>query len=232
MKRNAFTLVEILSVVAIIALLLAILLPILASSRAKARETNCLSNLHQIGLATFAYAQDYDDRFPLGGDAIDINKPGEWTGTDVYGKAILLKPLPEILNPYTKNSTIWHCPADTGYERCGVNEDDYFDTRPSAFDKYGNSYLYNTDYVLHDEVFSGLQGLSKQPPFEERNASQLVVFYDGIGKWHGGGFNSPPRFCAAFVDGHVKAVSQSDMQSALAVQFVGRPPAPHPSPPP
>src|SRR5215472_767833 len=64
MKRNGFTLIELLIVIAIIAILAAILFPVFAQVREKARQTACLSNLRQIGMATRMYMQDYDDRFP------------------------------------------------------------------------------------------------------------------------------------------------------------------------
>ena len=60
----AFTLIELLIVVAIVALLAAILFPVFASAREAARKTACLSNMRQLGLATRMYMQDYDEQFP------------------------------------------------------------------------------------------------------------------------------------------------------------------------
>ncbi len=54
-RKEAFTLVELLVVVAIIALLVSILLPALGQARRAAKEVVCLSNLHQLGLAALAY---------------------------------------------------------------------------------------------------------------------------------------------------------------------------------
>jgi prepilin-type N-terminal cleavage/methylation domain-containing protein len=54
-ESRGFTLIEVLVVVAIIALLVSILLPSLAKARAQARNTTCLSNLHQFGIAIAAY---------------------------------------------------------------------------------------------------------------------------------------------------------------------------------
>lgn len=215
-RRHAFTLVELLTVIAILALLAAILLPVFASARGKARETTCLSNLRQIGLATLQYAEDYDDRFPLGGDAIDLHAPTAWVGSTYEPIVRQLKPLPEVLNPYTKSKDIWHCPADTGYELGGRSENTPFDTRPSSFDKYGNSYCYNTNFVLHDNPVAGLRAWNRYEPHEERGPSQMIVFYDGTGRWHGG-WSAPRRYASLFVDGHAKVLPNEEFQSRFAL---------------
>ncbi len=61
---RGFTLIELLVVIAIIALLLAILLPALNRVKEQAKQTRCLANLKQIGLAMHAYAGDYDYLIP------------------------------------------------------------------------------------------------------------------------------------------------------------------------
>lgn len=63
-KRKAFTLIEPLVVIAIIAILAAILLPVFAQAREKARQTACLSNTKQIGTVFLMYVQDYDEIYP------------------------------------------------------------------------------------------------------------------------------------------------------------------------
>lgn len=69
--RNAtgFTLIELLVVISIIALLIGILLPALGAARKTARTSACLSQLKQMGIATYGYASDYDDKLPISFDS-------------------------------------------------------------------------------------------------------------------------------------------------------------------
>ena len=64
--QKAFTLIELLVVISIIALLISILVPALSSARKQAYAVVCLSNLHQIGMGAYYYADDNDTYIPRG----------------------------------------------------------------------------------------------------------------------------------------------------------------------
>ena len=101
--RRGFTLIELLVVIAIIAILAAILFPVFAKAREKARQSSCLSNLKQLGLAALSYAQDYDE-------------------TMMYHRCSSLYPAAcywEEAYPYMKNSQLLKCPSNSTYRTSG-----------------------------------------------------------------------------------------------------------------
>jgi len=65
LKSGAFTLLELLCVIAIIAILASLLLPAVSRARTKAQRIQCVSQLHQAGLAFLGFAHDHDGKFPM-----------------------------------------------------------------------------------------------------------------------------------------------------------------------
>jgi prepilin-type N-terminal cleavage/methylation domain-containing protein len=103
-RRQGFTLIELLVVIAIIAILAAILFPVFAQARESARQTTCLNNCKQIGIAVAMYEADYDSMLPAqGADAMRIMAAG--------GKEVTYY---DALAPYIKNEMVWIDPSGQG----------------------------------------------------------------------------------------------------------------------
>jgi prepilin-type N-terminal cleavage/methylation domain-containing protein len=75
---RGFSLLELLVVMAVIALLIGITLPAMGSARASARTIQCLSQMRQINLAALAYAQDNQDRLPRSSHSANVYGELRW----------------------------------------------------------------------------------------------------------------------------------------------------------
>ena len=105
-RRGGFTLIEILVVIAVIAILAAILFPVFSQAREKARQTSCASNMRQIGLAVGMYLQDYEHYVP---DLV-FGQPPQYI---VYWMKHPSARAAEryLLEPYIRNDGIRICPS-------------------------------------------------------------------------------------------------------------------------
>lgn len=113
-QPRGFTLIELCTVIVTIAILAALLLPILSKAKIKAQRTNCLSNLRQLGVCWCMYKEDNHDflaeSYPVNNPEVwvqgDMTQPDQATNTDLIRQGKLY--------PYNENVSIYHCPTDPG----------------------------------------------------------------------------------------------------------------------
>ena len=144
-RSSAFTLIELLVVIAIIAILAGMLLPTLGRAKAKARQTQCVNNNRQIGVALMLYADDFNQTLPL---VRDWNALGGKDGR--YD--IVVYETNKPLYKYQGNREIFHCPSDrgdfSGMRFVGIN-------CTNCWAQYGTSYLieWAIDFMRTKRVF-------------------------------------------------------------------------------
>jgi len=127
-KRNAFTLIELLMVIAIIAILAAILLPVLQQARQRAWTGQCISNLRQIGMGMKMFADDNGDMYPESGADIYWNAIDPVTGKQSWMQQIF---------QYTMNTNLYDCPGNVQLPPAMRGPFNYFNGCRAAFIESG-----------------------------------------------------------------------------------------------
>jgi prepilin-type N-terminal cleavage/methylation domain-containing protein/prepilin-type processing-associated H-X9-DG protein len=126
----AFTLVELLVVIAVIAILAGLFLPALVRAKAKGQGIYCMNNLRQLQLAWFLYADDYGDILPrnFGGNTVGIDIfSASWVAgrlsydsdsdnTNIFN---LVPGKIGTIGGYSKNHLIYKCPGDRSFAKIG-----------------------------------------------------------------------------------------------------------------
>lgn len=123
MARKGFSLIELLTVIAIIAILAAIIFPVISNAKDRARNTTCQSNMAQIAKALKAYSGDYDDTYPTNRSAQNNAIVAEiaLSGKDAMGQPLkfvngvnwvegIYSYIENVGDP-GDNSTVWACPS-------------------------------------------------------------------------------------------------------------------------
>ncbi len=169
-NKKGFTLVEILVVVATIGILVALLFPVLARAREKARAASCLSNYHQIGIAIQMYAQDAEDKTPANGGS--------------FGGLI------EDSVPYIHTSSVFTCPDD--YDRKEEGRAGSYRV-PSLYQGKPLACGWINPYVAGEVTTASTTTLTYEaeqdftqapiiPTYRHSNGTQ-ILFFDGHARW-------------------------------------------------
>jgi prepilin-type N-terminal cleavage/methylation domain-containing protein len=232
---GGFTLVELLVVIGIIAVLVAILLPVLGKARAAANRAVCLSNVRQLGMGISMYCNANKGYFPTCAywDSPPAYKPYpedwiHWQGNRDLADSAIARYIGEV----DVMKTVLRCPADS------------FEGRKPGGTIAEGPYLYS--YALNDSVGANVRSgpPNRTKMSQWRTPSRKILITEMIEKWntapawarnqlarrHGTGISRgtgyPPighiigiRVSAMFFDGHAEGVDE-DFACTL---YQGRP---------
>lgn len=181
--RRAFTLVELLIVLAILSIVAGILFPVFLSAKRAALQSQCLANFSKAGKATLLYTTDYDDRL------VPTNhRPG------MTPDPVLDRTWPQLLMPYVRDFRTFICPTDrTTMDFGGPFDPDLLPGDYAA--RYYNASLHSdlgyNAYYLSPTVYYGDTWVTSPKATTEAPPETLLFIESGDGQ-SGSYIVSPP----------------------------------------
>lgn len=217
--KLAFTLVELLVVIAVISLLLSILVPSLSRARSMAKRTVCASNLRQIDLAVRLYLNAYDDTYPCAQDPVIPEDPNIWLWMGRGWRGFIEPYLGGNID--VNNPSVLFCPEDLAepekYESTSYSYSMAFYHSPEQIKDMDNpGYTCGTDGPFVQSIPQRSMDVARPSGkiiIGEWNSNHLRVDEKG---WYGcGGW-----WCREgsrnylFVDGHVRYLAAEEIRPA------------------
>jgi prepilin-type N-terminal cleavage/methylation domain-containing protein/prepilin-type processing-associated H-X9-DG protein len=168
-RSSAFTLVELLVVIGIIALLISILLPALNRARQASQVTVCLSNMRQLAVAVAAYASSNKNTLPEAVMSNTTGRPGplassapsgspiNYTSPAGTGTILVMPSIGEALQPYLgKGDAVWKCP--NGNDSINLPADAYISEGPDPIAGFATGNRWQPNYYYMNTKWSIITG--------------------------------------------------------------------------
>lgn len=216
-KKIGFTLIELLVVIAIIAVLAAILFPVLSNAKEKARQVKCLDNLKQLATGVCLYTDDNSGRLPIARVCGKI----DWCGTLNVG--YWCYPERGSIFKYVKSIAVYKCPTDAKAAASAIT------TIPAGKTSrdYPLSYSMNTEFWGPDRNAIATTNTTTIISTIARTKEVMMLIHethstinDGDFNWMEGGLNDIPSkvHCngttLVYVDTHAAWQSYDQLRKA------------------
>jgi len=204
-KSSGFTLIELLVVIAIIIILASILFPVFASIREKGRQTQCLSNLRQLGYAMHCYLGDWE-KYPGAGEATSTG--GNW----VPGDSLPIRIDRGVLYPYIKTDGLFVCLSDPDRFTTGLsfrmNQQLAWETENSPARPSDTVMLIESPVVDACFRIGGASASTPMPPYDPglNKADQVPTPINTV---------HLDQANVLFVDGHVKGLESGQVTAEM-----------------
>jgi prepilin-type N-terminal cleavage/methylation domain-containing protein len=229
-RRPAFTITELLVVIAVIALLIALAIPGLVRARSAARGTSCLSNLRQVGSSVQVYLQAFQETFPFApaGTPFHASPPEDAamkafiTSSSHWELSHLWVSPMGAVSPWRPNFSVWICPGAT--RKSGEPWVTESNSRPVSSYRYVSGF-YARPEVWREGASADASLLKPVRASDVLSPSAKAMFVDAEMSHNVGGrpstANTPegPPTPILFADSHVKMLRPADAKKPVRNPF-------------